>query len=134
VGAVLIVDDHLPAALLLARLLRSAGHEAACAAGGEEAFRRLDANPADVIVLDVMMPEVDGLSVLRRLRSDPRFSSTRVLMYTALDDEAKCAEAMRAGAQGYMVKGSTPWPDLLATIDLHLPAREPAAPPAPRPP
>ena len=119
-GAVLIVDDHLPTAHLLARLLRSAGHQAACAGGGSEAFRLLDEGPADLVVLDVMMPEVDGLSVLRRLRSNPRFKSLPVLMYSALDDETKRAEAIEAGAQAYMVKGRMEWSDLQATIELHL--------------
>jgi DNA-binding response OmpR family regulator len=120
VGAVLIVDDHLPTARLLARLLRSAGHQAACAGSGSEAFRLLNEGPADLVVLDVMMPEVDGLSVLRRLRSDPRFASLPVLMYSALDDEKKQAEAIEAGAQAYMVKGRMEWSDLQATIELHL--------------
>ena len=119
-GAVLIVDDHLPTARLLARLLRSAGHQAACAGGGTEALEMLRATPTDVVVLDVMMPDVDGLSVLRRLRSDPRFASLSVLMYSALDDEETRAQAIEAGAQAYMLKGRMAWPDLQATIELHL--------------
>ena len=120
VGAVLIVDDHLPAARLLARLLRSAGHDAACAAGGAEALRLLDQSPPDVVVLDIMMPGMDGLTVLRRLRADPRFASLRVLMYSALDDPACVAEANAAGADGYLVKGAMQWPQLRATIERHL--------------
>ena len=119
-AAVLIVDDQLTAAQVLARLLRSVGHDAACAGGGTEALRILHTSPADVVVLDVMMPDVDGFAVLRRLRSDPRFASLPVLMYSALDDEETRAEAMEAGAQAYLVKGCMRWPDLQAAIELHV--------------
>ena len=70
------------------------------------------------------MPGVDGLSVLRRLRSNPRFASLPVLMYSALDDDGTRADALKAGAQAYMVKGRMQWPDLHAAIEQHLGPRK----------
>ena len=119
-GAVLIVDDHLPTARLMATLLRSAGHRTTCAAGGPEALAHLETSRPDIVVLDVMMPDMDGWTVLRRLRADPRFALLPVLMYSALDDDASRATAAEAGADGYMVKGRTEWTEVRATIERHL--------------
>ena len=129
-GAVLIVDDHLPTARLVAALLRSAGHRTTCAAGGPEALAHVETSRPDVVVLDVMMPEMDGWAVLRRLRADARFASLPVLMYSALDDDDSRATAAKAGAQGYMVKGRTEWTEVRATIERHLDPGEAAPDPA----
>ena len=128
-GAVLIVDDHVPTARLVAALLRSAGHRTTCAAGGPEALAHLETSRPDVVVLDVMMPDMDGWAVLRRLRADPRFASLPVLMYSALDDDESRATATEAGAHGYMVKGRTEWTEVRATIERHLDPGQ--APPGP---
>jgi DNA-binding response OmpR family regulator len=120
VGTVLIVDDHLQTARAVAALLRSAGHRATCAGGGTEALAHLETSRPDVVVLDVMMPGMDGFSVLRRLRADPRFITLPVLMYSALDDEQKRCVAMDAGAQDYLVKGRMDWPQIQAVIERHL--------------
>ena len=125
VGAVLIVDDHPPTARAISALLRSAGHRTTCAAGGAEALSHLETadretGRPDVVVLDVMMPEMDGWTVLRRLRADPRFQSLPVLMYSALDDDRSRATAKEAGANGYLVKGRTEWTQVRAAIEHFL--------------
>lgn len=120
-GAVLIVDDHLATARTVAALLRYAGHQATCAEGGTAALAHLETNGADVVVLDVMMPGMDGLAVLSRLRRDPRFAKLPVLMYSALDDEQKRSAAIAAGAQGYIVKGRAEWPEIRAAIERYCP-------------
>ena len=119
VGAVLIVDDHLPTARTVAALLRYAGHRAACADGGAAALAHLQTDRPDVVVLDVMMPGMDGLTVLRRLREHPRLSALPVLMYSAVDDDEKRSAALAAGAQDYLVKGRTEWPELRAAIERY---------------
>jgi len=119
-ATVLIVDDHLATARVVAALLRTAGHRAHCAPGGHAALARLETERPDLIVLDVMMPDLDGMAVLRRLRSDPRFDTLPVLMYSALDDGYHRAAALEAGAQGYVVKGRLDWPELQAVIERHL--------------
>jgi CheY-like chemotaxis protein len=129
---VLIVDDHEATARLVAALLRSDGHRAVCAAGGAEALLYVEQDRPDVVVLDVMMPGMDGLEVLARLRRDARFASIPVLMYSALLEEETRARALAAGAQGYMIKGQ-PWPEVQATIERHLLPPEVTAPAA-RPP
>ena len=125
-GTVLIVDDHEATARLVAALLRSGGHRAVCAAGGVEALLYIEQDRPDLVLLDVMMPGMDGLEVLSRLRGDARFAAVPVLMYSALVEEETQARALAAGAQGYVLKGQ-PWPEVQAAIEQHLLPPEPAA-------
>src|SRR5438045_653169 len=81
---ILIVDDQPDIRRVLVRLVRLAGHDPAAAAGGEEALSFLQSHVPDLILLDVMMPEVDGFAVLRAVRRDPRTARVRVVMFSAL--------------------------------------------------
>ena len=126
-GTVLVVDDHLQTARAVAALLRGAGHSADWVAGGVEALARLESSRPDLVVLDVMMPGMDGFGVLRRLRADPRFTTIPVLMYSALDDEERRAAALEAGARGYVVKGRLDWSELREAIERHLGPADAAA-------
>ena len=76
-----------------------------CVGDGAVAAQRLREIQAEVVLLDVMMPDVDGFGVLAQIRSDPQTSRTTVVMYSALADEATKARAREAGADGYLVKG-----------------------------
>src|ERR1700741_3604955 len=80
---ILVVDDEPAVRRALERALRLENYEVELAADGEEALDRLAAKPADAVVLDVMMPGIDGLEVCRRLRAAG--DRTPVLMLTALD-------------------------------------------------
>jgi CheY-like chemotaxis protein len=113
---VLVVDDDATIRRVLARLLRSSGHPADCVAGGADALRYLAADQLPkLILLDVMMPEIDGMALLRVIRGEPRLSGVPVVMCSALSDQATRDEARRLGAQGYVVKGGE-WPDLYDQI------------------
>ncbi|NPD30736.1 response regulator transcription factor [Eggerthellaceae bacterium zg-1084] len=98
----LLAEDEADLARSLAVVLGHAGYEVRCAADGAEALRELDERAFDLVILDVMMPRVSGLEVLRRLRE--RGAAVPVLMLTArslVDDKV---EALDAGANDYMVK------------------------------
>jgi DNA-binding response OmpR family regulator len=103
---VLIVDDHEDTARLLARLLEMNGHEAKTVCDARRAMAALEQHKPDVVVLDVMMPEIDGPSLLRAIRANVAFSKTPVLMYSADFSKDRQAETQRLGAQDYIVKGS----------------------------
>lgn len=120
---VLVVDDNHEACELLARILRRIGHDAACQVTARGAMAYLQSNTPDLIILDVMMPEMTGLDFLRSIRSNPQTSTIAVVIYTALSDEKTRAEAARLGASGYVVKGSG-WNDLHAEIQKRV-GREP---------
>jgi EAL domain-containing protein (putative c-di-GMP-specific phosphodiesterase class I)/ActR/RegA family two-component response regulator len=101
---VLIVDDDEGARLATAALLRGATNELRFASSGAEALELARSWHPDVILLDVMMPQVDGFEVCRRLRVDPLISDVRVFMLTALDDSLSRLRGFEAGADDFITK------------------------------
>jgi two-component system OmpR family response regulator len=99
---ILVVDDEPKMAALVARALREEGHAADVAAQGEDALWMAQAAPYDAIVLDVMLPGVDGFEVLRRLRADGVW--TPVLMLTARDAVGDRVGGLDSGADDYLTK------------------------------
>jgi two-component system response regulator MprA len=110
---VLVADDDLAVRSSLERALRLEGYEVSLAADGRETLERVMSSPPDALVLDVRMPDLDGLEVCRRMRalSDP----TPVLMLTAKDAVADRVEGLDAGADDYLVKPFA-LPELLARL------------------
>jgi DNA-binding response OmpR family regulator len=100
------VDDHFDTCDTLRRLFQRSGWCACCLTEGREATDRLHKVHPDVVLLDVMMPEVDGFGVLQAIRSDPEIARTPVVMYSALSDERTRSRAQEAGATDYVVKGT----------------------------
>ena len=108
VPRVLLVDDDEINLMLTAIALRDRGFEIAEAAGGEQALRRLAQIAPDIVVLDALMPGIDGFQTCAALRALPAFENVPVLMLTGLDDEASITRAYQAGATDFFVK-STQW-------------------------
>jgi DNA-binding response OmpR family regulator len=109
---VLVVDDDPDIRHMLAFSLEGHGLTVRTAADGDAALRQLAADPPACMVLDLMMPDVDGFTVLERLRDDPDAPAVRVLVLSCRSDEAAQARAAELGAAGYLVKPTDP--DLLA--------------------
>jgi two-component system response regulator MprA len=99
---VLVVDDEPAVRRALERALRLENHEVTLAADGEEALDQLASHPTDAVILDVMMPKLDGLEVCRRLRTAG--DRTPVLMLTARDAIDDRVEGLDVGADDYLVK------------------------------
>ncbi|MGZ4172780.1 MAG: response regulator transcription factor [Solirubrobacteraceae bacterium] len=99
---VLVVDDDRPIARMLARTLDAEGYQTLVAGDGGAALALVESDPPDAIVLDVVMPGVDGLSVARRLRE--RGVGAPILMLTARDAVADRVAGLEAGADDYLVK------------------------------
>src|SRR5215467_3133829 len=102
---VLVVEDDAKTAATLRLYLEHAGFEVSVAADGAQALRRQRASPSDLVLLDVMLPEVDGLAVCRALRSE---SDVATILVTAKTTEADKLEGLGAGADDYVTKPFSP--------------------------
>lgn len=122
-ATVLVVDDEPVIADVVARYLRRAGYAAVIAATGQEALQYAGADPPDVVILDLMLPDVDGLEVMRRLRHhDPR--RTAIILLTARGDESDRIVGLRLGADDYVVKPFSS-AELVARVDALMRRLEP---------
>jgi len=117
-GRVLVVDDEPAIADVVARYLQRAGYETTIAATGQEALGSAEAVRPDVVILDLMLPDADGLEVMRRLRRDDRRRGAIILL-TARGEESDRIVGLRLGADDYVVKPFSP-AELVARVDAVL--------------
>ncbi len=125
---ILFVDDDRDLRPLMKLMLTRLGHHAEVAARGEEAFELLQKDRFDLIILDLMMPDMDGFEVTRRLRADPQTQTLPILILSARTQPADREGAMQAGANGYISKPINPQ-DLSHQIVQLLNAASVAPPP-----
>jgi DNA-binding response OmpR family regulator len=105
---ILIIDDDIDTLKLVGLMLQRQGYEISAASSGEQGIAKAQTEKPDVILLDVMMPDMDGYEVARRLKRDPRTGSMPILMFTArtqLDDKVT---AFEVGADDYLTKPTNP--------------------------
>jgi DNA-binding response OmpR family regulator len=123
---ILVVDDDSNVSEVVSRYLRREGYEVETVADGRVAVDRALANPPDLIVLDLMLPGLDGLEVCRRLRA---LAPVPVIMLTARGDESDRVIGLELGADDYVAKPFSP-KELVARVRAVLRrARGPLAPP-----
>jgi len=103
-GSILIVDDDLVSAEALAELLHEAGFAVSVAPSGEEAIRRLQEDSADVVLLDMMLPGMDGLEVIQRIRGKPASNGLKIIAITGDVTQARVEAARAAGADSFVGK------------------------------
>ncbi len=117
---VLVVDDSITIRQMVSFTLTQAGFGVIEAADGQEALERLERARVDLVVTDLNMPRLDGISFIRGLRARPASKYTPVLMLTTESQESKRLEGRAAGATGWIVKPFNP-DRLLAVIEKVLP-------------
>jgi phosphate regulon transcriptional regulator PhoB len=127
---VLIVEDEPDIRELVVHHLKREGYQVSAASSGEEALRQVQAAPPDLVILDLMMPAMDGLEVCRRLRQDPATASLPIVMLTAKGDEVDRVLGLEIGADDYVVKPFSP-KELLARVRAVLRRSRPAPGAAP---
>ncbi|SNR31526.1 MULTISPECIES: response regulator transcription factor [Hymenobacter] len=120
---ILIVDDEPNIVMSLEFLMRKNGYQVSIARNGTEALEAVDRTAFDVVLLDVMMPDVDGYQVCRHLRQRPDRASARVIFLSAKSKEADIQKGYEVGADVYM-------PKPFSTRQLMLTVKELLATPA----
>jgi CheY-like chemotaxis protein len=101
---ILIVDDEAAIREYEATLLGELGHEVLAAADGAEALRLAREKQPDLVLLDIMMPELSGIEVCRQLRADPNTRDIRVIVVSAVDAKRALEESIIAGADDFLAK------------------------------
>jgi DNA-binding response OmpR family regulator len=117
-GSVLVVDDEPTIAEVVARYLERAGYRTTVASDGVQAIDAAAAQRPDLVVLDLMLPGIDGLEVMRRLRSQES-DPIAVILLTAKGEESDRVIGLRLGADDYVVKPFSP-AELVARVDAVL--------------
>ncbi|HUQ56976.1 SpoIIE family protein phosphatase [Lentzea sp.] len=118
-ATVLVADDNADMREYLTRLLVRAGYEVRAVTDGVAALESARAQPPDLVVSDVMMPRMDGLSLVTALRADPRTMAVPVLLLSARAGQEASGEGLRAGADDYLVKPFAA-ADLLARVRANV--------------
>ncbi|HVF49057.1 MAG TPA: response regulator [Pyrinomonadaceae bacterium] len=101
---VLVVDDMVDNLVLISLHLQQSGYRVVTASDGEEALRVADITPPDIILMDISMPELDGLGATRKLREHPTLKEVPVIALTAFNTEGFRRAAYDVGIDGYLTK------------------------------
>jgi two-component system KDP operon response regulator KdpE len=117
---IMIVDDTEGIRRGLSLLLRAHGFEPISASSGTEALDLLEKGIPDLMILDLSMPDTDGLMLMEQIREWPDLNAMPILVYSAVSDEATKRRARQLGAVEFIEKGSTQWEDLAERILWHL--------------
>ncbi len=130
-GSILVVDDEPTITDVVARYLERAGYRSRIAGDGVEALRRADEERPDLVVLDLMLPGLGGLEVMRRLRDHEGAARVSIILLTAKGEQADRIFGLRLGADDYVVKPFSP-AELVARVDAVLRRADTSAEDAPR--
>ncbi len=112
----MVVDDMESSRRVVAKLLSSEGHDAVCAKNGLDALAALQHVRPDVVLLDIMMPVMDGLTFLEIIRQNPQWHALPVILMTAITDSQSMKKAEQLGAKEYLVKASFTGSEMLHQV------------------
>lgn len=118
---ILIVDDNQDTVHILSVILGQGGYPTFAAKDGIEALQKIREEAPALVLLDIMMPKLDGFGVLEAMRADPGMSQIPVLMISAKVDRASKARSIALGAKDYIVKPINP-DEILLKVKEHCPA------------
>jgi two-component system chemotaxis sensor kinase CheA len=113
---VLLVEDSLTTRTLETMILEAAGYEVVSAVDGRDALDRIGGLDVDLVVSDVQMPRLDGVTLTRALRALPRYAALPVVLVTGMASDDDRRRGLEAGADAYLVKSAFDQAELLATI------------------
>lgn len=105
---VMIIDDSASIRKVVSLALKSAGYEAVEAVDGQDALGKLEADPVQLIICDVNMPNMDGISFLKQIKADSNHKFTPIIMLTTESQEDMKQQGLEAGARAWIVKPFQP--------------------------
>lgn len=117
---ILVVDDDTNLTQLYEAALTARGYRVMVANTGEEALAIADREKPDLILLDIMMPAIHGLHVLDIIKATPETEESKIIMLTALGDEATKERALECGAEDYIVKSESNMAEIIERINKAL--------------
>lgn len=117
---VLVVDDEKELRELLVQKLTKAGFDVAAAGDGEEGLEVAREKKPDLILLDIVMPKMDGITMLKKLREEEWGKNVEVMLLTVLEDEQHLSQALEAGAREYFVKTDWKLDDVVERVKSKL--------------
>lgn len=114
---ILLVEDEAPFQEIYRDILESEGYDIIVQDTGEGALEWLEYNTPDLVLLDIILPKISGIDVLTRMRQNAATQNTPVVVYSVIDDQAQIDNAMKLGANDFMIKGQTAAYDVLAKVN-----------------
>jgi CheY-like chemotaxis protein len=119
-STVMVVDDMPVIRETVAKLLKHEGFDAVCAANGREALEAVRRSPPDLVLLDMMMPEMNGMEFLEQLRADPKIGNIPVIVMTAFSDDEWQRKALQLGISEYLVKARCSISQMISSVKQHV--------------
>ena len=116
---ILVVDDEPPIVRLMEFILARHGHQMLTAVNGEQALEMVREHKPDLVLLDIMMPRVDGYEVARILRADPQYARMPIIMLSAKAQEEDIQRGLEVGVDEYITKPFSP-DHLVQVVDTHM--------------
>ena len=116
---ILVVDDEPTIVRLMEFILARQGHDVLVAVNGEEALQKIKAHQPDLVLLDIMMPRIDGYEVAQLLRADPQTASLPIIMLSAKAQDEDIRRGVEVGVDAYVTKPFTP-DHLVHVVTQHL--------------
>ena len=127
---ILLADDDMTLHEMYAERLRTEGYTIVSAYDGEEALEKTYKEKPDLILLDIMMPKVNGIDVMKKLREDEQTAGIPIILLTALVQEINKLKEMMKGSDQYLIKSEIMPGDVIAAIEKSLGGAKPTAAPA----
>src|SRR4051812_7177419 len=119
-STVLVVEDSNAAREVVMRILQHEGYNVIGVSNGLEALAQVHSQTPDLVLLDVMMPEMDGLPLLQELCHEPQYKELPVILLTALSDQSRINRARELGVREYLVKTRFSYDELLDQVGKHV--------------
>ena len=116
---ILVVDDSPTEQNVIRQPLEASGYQVVIASGGEEGLERMESEPFDLLVLDVIMPGKNGFQICRQIRRDTRWADLPILMVTSKDQDADRFWGLKQGATEYITKPFNA-NDLVTAVRRHI--------------